>query len=61
MAAASEELNGAGTPGGGVGRELRRRIGPENAESEEPYLLSRGVPFFLLCFVLLPFRVYAVQ
>lgn len=63
MAAASEELNGAGTPGGGVGRELRQRIGPGNADCEDTLLaFCGGLLSFLSLLLSLPFRFsYMVQ
>lgn len=42
MAAASEELNGAGTPGGGVGRE-----DAGDAESKEAFLAFAWGSFFI--------------
>lgn len=45
MAAASEELNGAGTPGGGVGRSFGKELDPIMRRIRKPCLPSRDVSF----------------
>lgn len=53
MAAASEELNGAGTPGGGVGRSFGRELGPGMPRVREPSMFLWCSLFFLSFFYFL--------